>query len=132
MNAAPGIEAETSETNSNPVQPELISPSPITPSPLLEKFTALDPDAPIAPQGETDSALASTLVTAAIAQGSTLQLTLSPAWYDLSPAQQDSLADALARRSKGLDFGRLRLEDPAGQQLARSPVVGDQMVVLRR
>jgi hypothetical protein len=53
-------------------------------------------------------------------------------WYTLDSAQQDQLANDLWKRSLKLKFSQLELTDAAAKQLARSPVVGSKMVVLRR
>ncbi len=61
-----------------------------------------------------------------------LQVKLQPTWYDLSPTQQDSLGQKLWARAQARNFGRLELQDEAGELVARSPVVGDSIVVLKR
>ena len=61
-----------------------------------------------------------------------LQVKLQPAWYDLSSPQQDSLGQKLWARAQARNFGRLELQDEAGALVARSPVVGDSIVVLKR
>jgi hypothetical protein len=53
-------------------------------------------------------------------------------WYDLSRDRQDKLADDLLKRSRTLDFNRLELTNLDGTLLARSPVIGDSMVVVKR
>lgn len=53
-------------------------------------------------------------------------------WYNLRPAKQDKLADEMLRRSQELDFSKLELIDPAGTLVARTPVVGSHMVILKR
>lgn len=63
---------------------------------------------------------------------STLITRLGTAWYDLPAEQQDNLANDLLKQSTRLDFSKLELIDPVGNRLARSPVVGDRMIVLRR
>ncbi|NJR39215.1 MAG: hypothetical protein HC781_10770 [Leptolyngbyaceae cyanobacterium CSU_1_4] len=61
-----------------------------------------------------------------------LKVQLGDGWYGLDSAQQDQLANDLLKRSLKLQFSQLELADAAGQPLARSPVVGSKMVVLRR
>jgi hypothetical protein len=61
-----------------------------------------------------------------------LAVQLGDGWYGLASAQQDQLANELWKRSLKLKFSQLELADAAGKQLARSPVVGSKMVVLRR
>ena len=64
--------------------------------------------------------------------GSRLVVKVSDGWYNLKPAQQDKLADEVLRRSNELDFSKLEITDPEGTLLARSPVVGSNMVILKR
>jgi hypothetical protein len=65
-------------------------------------------------------------------RGSILMVKLSPDWYALSPGQQDNLVNDMLKRSKELDFRRLEILDADNTLLARSPVVGDRMVVMHR
>ena len=61
-----------------------------------------------------------------------LTVQMGDGWYGLDPAQQDQLANDLWKRSLKLKFSQLAIADAAAKQLARSPVVGSKMVVLRR
>jgi len=61
-----------------------------------------------------------------------LKVQMGDGWYGLDSAQQDQLANDLFKRSLKLKFEQLEIADAAGKQLARSPVVGSKMVVLRR
>jgi hypothetical protein len=61
-----------------------------------------------------------------------LMVQMGDGWYALDSSQQDQLANDLWKRSLKLKFSQLELADAAGKQLARSPVVGSKMVVLRR
>ncbi|GAB4476378.1 MAG: hypothetical protein OHK0037_37970 [Elainellaceae cyanobacterium] len=61
-----------------------------------------------------------------------LRVNLGEGWYALSPVSQDKLAADLLRRSTKLDFTKLELVAPDGTLLARSPVVGDRMIILKR
>lgn len=63
---------------------------------------------------------------------SRLIVTLGDEWYSLSPSRQNNLANAIFERSRRLDFRKLELIDPEGMMIARSPVVGEEMVILRR
>jgi hypothetical protein len=64
----------------------------------------------------------------------TQQLTakLAPGWYDLAPAQQDRLAQTLFNQAQRLSFRQLELLNDRGEPIARSPVIGQQMVILQR
>ena len=61
-----------------------------------------------------------------------LQVKLEPLWYDLSDVQQDRLADDIWRHAKDMAFAKIELADGDGTILARSPVVGKDMVILQR
>lgn len=63
---------------------------------------------------------------------SLLTVAVGADWYALSEPQQDQLANDLLKRSHDLEFSRLILTNELGEVLARSPVVGDRMVVLVR
>ncbi|HEY9897200.1 MAG TPA: hypothetical protein V6D34_17605 [Candidatus Sericytochromatia bacterium] len=65
-------------------------------------------------------------------RGSRLIVNISDDWYNLSQAQQDKLAGELLRRSQDLDFLKLEMVDGAGTLLARSPIVGIEMIILKR
>ncbi|MBD2162555.1 hypothetical protein H6F46_17845 [Limnothrix sp. FACHB-1083] len=53
-------------------------------------------------------------------------------WYGLGDRNQDRFAADLLKRSRRLDFNKLELQDREGQLLARSPVVGDRVVIFQR
>jgi hypothetical protein len=57
---------------------------------------------------------------------------LSDAWYQLDPLQQDRLMTDLWRRSLSLNFRKLFATDPRHDIVARSPVTGSEMVILKR
>ncbi len=63
---------------------------------------------------------------------SRLIVRVSDEWYDLPESEQNALADEILSRSGELDFRKLEMTDLKGELLARSPVVGTNMVVLKR
>jgi hypothetical protein len=63
---------------------------------------------------------------------SRLSVKLEDEWYELPESQQDRIANQMWTRSRDLDFSKLELLDGQGNLLARSPVVGETMVILRR
>jgi hypothetical protein len=65
-------------------------------------------------------------------QSNRLTLKVSDDWYRLDAAKQDELAARLLNRSEKLNFKELEIFDVQGTMLARSPVVGQQMVILHR
>ena len=64
--------------------------------------------------------------------GSRLTVKVGDDWYNLKQSQQDKLATRMLERSKELDFSHLEITDTQGTLLARSPVVGTDMVILKR
>ena len=65
-------------------------------------------------------------------RGSRLIVNMGNGWYGLSRSQQDKLAGEILRRTQSLDFIKLEMVDGTGQLLARSPVVGAEMIILKR
>lgn len=65
-------------------------------------------------------------------QGSSLTIKVGNDWYNLKQSQQDKLATRMFERARELDFSHLEITDPQGTLLARSPVVGTEMVILKR
>lgn len=61
-----------------------------------------------------------------------LTLVLNGDWYRLSDYDQTQLAQALMQQSQGLAFSNLEFVSSTGELLARSPVVGTDMVILQR
>lgn len=64
--------------------------------------------------------------------GSRLIVTMGNEWYSLDKSRQNNLANAIFERSRRLDFRKLELMDQQGNLIARSPVVGEEMVILQR
>ncbi|MBF2026757.1 MAG: hypothetical protein IGS48_08325 [Oscillatoriales cyanobacterium C42_A2020_001] len=65
-------------------------------------------------------------------RASRLTVKVGDRWYGLEPAQQDKLANDILKRTQQLNFVKLELTDPAGELLARSPVIGSEMIILKR
>jgi hypothetical protein len=63
---------------------------------------------------------------------SLLRIQVANEWYDIESDRQDRLARELLSKSQSLDFSRLELTDRAGHLVARSPVIGPDMIILRR
>ncbi len=136
-----------------PVEP--IAPSPVaTPiveepaSPIVEPTS--EPEEPalpvveLTPEQKLIASIQDQVVTVAAPYASGLIQTIKPNfgksrlsvlvadnWYELSRSQQDQLGDELLKRAQELDFSKLEITDE-GTLLARSPVVGSTMVILKR
>jgi hypothetical protein len=65
-------------------------------------------------------------------RSSRLIVQVSDRWYSLAPKLQDQLANELLARSQQLDFSKLELTNAQGTLLARNPVVGSSMIILKR
>lgn len=61
-----------------------------------------------------------------------LIIAVNEEWFNLSADRQDELSKEMLARSRKLDFTKLVLTTPDGKLLARSPVVGEKMVILQR
>ena len=64
--------------------------------------------------------------------GSRLTVRVSEDWYNIEQSQQNKLASEMLNQAKQLDFSQLELTDLQGKLLARSPVVGTDMIILKR
>ncbi len=65
-------------------------------------------------------------------QGNRLIVTVSDDWYELDEHDQDQLASEIWRRSQDLELSKLEITNSDGSLLARSPVVGSQIVIWQR
>jgi hypothetical protein len=59
-----------------------------------------------------------------------LTLRVNDSWYSLESTQRERLANELLKRSQKLAFQTLEIADLKGTVVARTPVVGKQMVLL--
>jgi hypothetical protein len=62
-------------------------------------------------------------------RSSDLTITISNDWYKLETTQQQELAADILQLSQALDFTHLQLVDSQNRLLARSPVVGNEMII---
>ena len=62
--------------------------------------------------------------------GSNLTVKVSQDWYDLPSSQKSKLANKMFAKAQGLDFRKLKITDVEGKLLARSPVIGSEMIIL--
>ncbi len=65
-------------------------------------------------------------------RSSLLTVKIGDDWYTLEQAQQNKLANEMLKRAQQLSFVKLELTDSKSNLLARSPVVGSEMVILKR
>jgi len=60
-----------------------------------------------------------------------LIVALNDSWYHLDPTQQNQLVTDLQTQSRSLNFKKLLVADAENHLIARSPVTGDQVIILR-
>jgi len=60
-----------------------------------------------------------------------LVVTIGDEWYRLAASRQERLGSELLAQARALNFVRLELRDRAGTLVARSPVVGETLVILQ-
>ncbi|MFE4108673.1 hypothetical protein [Almyronema epifaneia] len=121
-------------------QPLVKLPSPVTEVVEAPKATLeLPPEQDLITQIQDQVAGMSEQYTAGLVQSvqadfrrSELTVNLGSQWYQLSRDRQDQVANGILEAVQPLAFERLRLIDEGDQLLARSPVVGTQMVILQR
>lgn len=125
----PSAQSDLAQSAPNPV------PSPLVPSRSLKLTPEQKLIARIQEQAEEVTNQYSTGLIQAIQanfRDSRLIVKLGSAWYGLTPSQQNQLASELRQRAQELDFSKLEIADSQGTLLARSPVVGTEMIILKR
>lgn len=60
-----------------------------------------------------------------------LKVDLGPQWYNLVRSHQEQMAQDLYKRAQELSFSKLYLLDDSQNLVARNPVVGQRMVILK-
>ncbi len=65
-------------------------------------------------------------------EGSFLAVRIGDEWYNLPESKQNKLAADVLERAKELDFSKLDIVDLQGETVARSPVIGSEMIILKR
>ncbi|MBF2006640.1 MAG: hypothetical protein IGS49_14520 [Chlorogloeopsis fritschii C42_A2020_084] len=132
--AAPPTEEITPPPTSEP-EPE-VTPTPTpTPTPTL----VLTPEQTLIAAIENQVAQVSDRIASGLIQSiqanfltSTLTMKISDDWYTLKESQQNKLAAEILQRSQELDFTHLEITDSQNRLVARSPVVGNEMVIFKR
>jgi len=61
-----------------------------------------------------------------------LIVALNDGWYNLEPSQQTQLVTDLQTRSQSLNFKKLFVSDAQNHLIARTPVTGNEVVILRQ
>lgn len=63
---------------------------------------------------------------------SRLIVTMGDDWYQLNQSRKNNLANTILQKAQTLDFRKLELINKNGDLIARSPVVGKEMIILDR
>ncbi|MEG4346353.1 hypothetical protein QUB70_24200 [Microcoleus sp. A003_D6] len=114
------------------VTPEKPQPVEIIPPPLTPEQSLI---AAIQNQvADITNRLGGGLVKSVEANFSSSILTVKVAedWYKLSELEQNQLATKMWKEANSLDFRKLEIANLAGELIARSPVVGSEMIILER
>ena len=61
-----------------------------------------------------------------------LSVKVAEDWYKLSEVEQNQLASQMWKEANSLDFSKLQIANLSGKLIARSPVVGSEMIILER
>lgn len=134
----PKIEQPTGETDIiSGIPPELTTPE------LPQKVETITPELELTPEQGLIAAIKNqiTAINNSYAEGlviaiepnfmiSRLTVKVSNNWYELGQSNQTSIADDIFREAQKLDFKKLEITNIQGQLLARSPVVGNNMIIL--
>jgi hypothetical protein len=125
---APAVSTSPAPATGAPTPPSPVAPAPAAPVKLTREqqilATLQDATNPYA-----DKIAAAVTLTSASGQ---VHITLGDRWYSLTPQQQDQLAATLWQQSQDLKFSSLEVVDRQDHVLARSPIVGSEMVILQR
>jgi hypothetical protein len=106
---------------------EIIPPPPLTPEQSL--IAAIQNQV-----ADITNRLGGGLVESVQANFSSSILTVKVAedWYKLSQVEQNQLATKMWKEANSLDFSKLEIANREGKLIARSPVVGSEMIILER
>jgi hypothetical protein len=63
---------------------------------------------------------------------SIVMVTVANDWYQLLANRQDKIVEEMLKQSRQLEFNKLKIIDSQNNLIARSPIVGKDMVILRR
>lgn len=129
----------TPAPSASPVPTPVVSPSPAPKPPPAPPPLKLTPEQTLIARIQDQVAEVSDQYVSGLIQSvqanfraSRLTVKVGDGWYTLMAPQQDSLANDVLKRAQQLNFIKLEIVDANGSLLARSPVIGSEMVVLKR
>jgi hypothetical protein len=146
-NPVTGTPTTTVDTDQT-IEPNTETPTitaPVIPQPTVEIKPAPEPPRPLTPEQRLIAAIQAQVddvtqpygdnivrsIEADFEQG-TLRIIVGDAWYLLKEKLQDRLGTDVLRLAQKLDFNKMRVEDLQGNFVARNPVVGDALVIMKR
>lgn len=122
--------------------PELTAPAepiPVEVTPLPEPVVELTPEQSLIASIQAQVAQVSDRFSDGLIQsvqanfeGGSLSIQVKDDWYKLKQSEQDKLANRMFNEAEQLDFTRLEITDPQGTLVARSPVVGRNMIIFKQ
>ncbi|MFB2980344.1 hypothetical protein [Microseira sp. BLCC-F43] len=120
--------------------PELTAPKPSKPvETVLPPAAVLTPEQKLLAEIQNkiaeitkESALGLIQSVQANFQAGQLTVKISDDWYNFDVAKQDKLAADMWSRARELDFSKVEISDTEGRLIARSPIVGSNIIVLKR
>jgi len=144
----PVIPAKISEPVIQPTPTPTVEPKPVTPAEIFEPVIPQPTSTPtveLTPEQNLIAAIENQVAEISDRYGdgisqsvqvnfpaNSLTVKVANNWYTLKKSQQDKLAARMFQRAKELDFIHLKIIDQTGTLLARNPVVGKDMVILKR
>ena len=130
---------------SEPISPKFKSNLPDLAAPKKPQPVEIIPPPPLTPEqsliaaiqnqvADITNRLGGALVKSVQADFSIGLLTVKVAedWYKLSEVEQNQLATKMWKEANSLDFSKLQIANLEGKLIARSPVVGSEMIILER
>ncbi|MBE9230176.1 hypothetical protein IQ231_00295 [Cuspidothrix issatschenkoi LEGE 03284] len=151
----PVVEPEPTPTpvvEPEPTPTPVVEPEP-TPTPVVEPEPTPSPVVELTPEESLLTAIENQLAEISIAvkskdkqnmiyqlikpieanfRTSDLKIKIKDIWYNLEKSQQDKLAADILQRSQELNFIHLEVVDSQDKLIARSPVIGSQMIIFKR
>jgi hypothetical protein len=108
--------------------PPVVAPKTVTTNPELD-LAAIQTQLTSTLSGAGESLINSVQATEA---NNRLRVTLDNGWYGLSEPDQTQMAQALLEKSQALKFGKFELRDDSGELVARNPLIGSEIIILKR
>lgn len=135
------IKEEVKITETHPELPELITPE----ESALKEEIILTPESGLTPEQNLIASIQNQVleITQKYADGliskinanfgsGDLTITINDSWYEITENQQDKLAQEVFKKAQKLDFYKIKIIDNQSNLIARNPIVGNEIIILRR